>query len=238
MINNQGQLLLDIKIQDKFRAMLATGQMPQIVGVVLGDSDIDYNVSPVTNSRIVNAPFNVEKIKYPLVYSGSDNGLEGYITCFARKVTDSGTVSSLYGYPPDATTFTTSVTGAFPNVNNGLNISRLDYPTVGRVGYVCFFQTLLLNYYDPTTNLIMRLNEPMKFDFSPTLSGGTGWEIIVDNETTPIVSGTTTINLFHNSCLITGPSVAPLIPLPALMTKLTVTGQLSNIKKSVDIYLG
>lgn len=237
MIRNQGQLLLDIKIQDKFRAMLATGEMPKIVGVVLGDSDIDYNIAPMSRARITNAPFNVEKVKYPLIYSGAAKGLEGYITCFARKITGpAGDVTSLYGFPPDATTYTPSTTGLVPTVNNGSNISELHYPTIGPYAYVCFFQSLLLNYYNPTSNLIMRLNEPMDFSFSPAVPPG--WEIIIDEQVTPIVVDGNTINLFHNSCLISMPMAAPLVSLPNFITKLTVTGQLSNIKKTIDIYFG
>lgn len=240
MIKNQGQLILDVKIQDKFRAMLASGTMPKIVGIVLGDSDIDYNISPMTNARIINSPFNVEKIKYPLIYSGAIGALEGYITCFTRKVLNTGGITqvlSLYNNPPDSTTYTTSTSGAIPNINNGNNISSLRYPSIGPVGYVCFFQTLLLNYYDPTTEMLMRLNEPMTFEFSPNIPSGSGWEIIIDEEVTPISVNGTVINMFHNSCLITNPNVAPLIPLPALITTLTVTGQLSNIKKTIQIYL-
>lgn len=241
MIKNQGQLLLDIKIQDKFRALLATGELPKIVGVVLGDSDIDYNVTPMTNARIINAPFKVEKVKYPLIYSGSEKGLEGYITCFARKIVNhTGEVRSLYDFPPDFSTYTTSLTGAVPNVNMGYNFSEVHFPTIGPMGYVLFFQTLLLNYYDPTTNLIMRLNEPLDFSFSPAPAPGSGWEIIVDNETTPIViDGTYTMNIAHNSCLISMPPAVPLWPIPPyILTTLTVTGQFSNIKKTVDIYIG
>lgn len=233
MINNNSQLLLDIKIQDKFREMLASGNLPQLTGVVLGDSDIDYTIPNMANARISNSPFSVNKIKYPLIYSGSESGLDGYITCFARQVVSATEVDSLYGYPPDSVDYTAGTTP--PNVNNGLNLSSINFPLVTPTpfGYVLFFQSLLLNYFDPTTNLLQRLNEQMTFSFYPTLPSG--WQVTIDDSVTPVTIGTETFNVYHNSMLISRPG--GVVYSPGLASTLTVTGQLSNIVKTVSIYL-
>ena len=69
-------LQLDIKVQDKYRKLLSKlGQDGvELKCVQLGDSDIDYELSPnIDNARILNAPYNVESIKYPLIYNGAGN---------------------------------------------------------------------------------------------------------------------------------------------------------------------
>ncbi len=238
MINNSGQLLLDIKVQDRLREMLATGSLPQLTGVVLGDSDIDYTVPNMMNARISNSPFSVNKIKYPLIYSGSESGLDGYITCFARQVISATEVDSLYGYPPDSSMYTAGTTP--PNINNGLNQSAITfYPapspapdsTFIKMGYVLFFQTLLLNYFDPTTGLLQRLNEQMTYSFTPALPAG--WEVTIDDSVTPVTIGSETINVYNNSMLIAKP-VASSGPFGFIST-LQIEGQLSNITKTVTI---
>ena len=232
---NPSILTLDIKVQDKFRELLAKmgeGLNP-LTGVVLGDSDIDYNLLDMQNARILNAPFNVNKIKYPLIYSGSEQGgLEGNITCFVRRIYDGDTqVSSLYNYPPTMT-FTPGNTP--PVLNNGYDWNVLAFDT-HKQAQILFFQTLLMNYYDPTTNLMYRFNEPMdiKVTFSLSSTVPTGWELTIDEGTSPITVGTETVNVFHNSlCLsrvATGSSTV------GLNTNglITVTGKLSNIVKKV-----
>lgn len=227
-------LTLDIKVQDKFRQLLANlgNGVGKLTGVVLGDSDIDYNVLDMQNARILNAPFNVNKIKYPLIYSGAESGLEGNITCFVRRIFDGDTeVSSLYAYP---TSMVFSVGTTPPVLNNGYDWNILAFDT-HKQAQILFFQTLLMNYFDPTTNLMYRLNEPMdiKITFSGSPTVPTGWEVIIDEGITPITVGTETVNIYHNSLLLarvaTGSSTV------GLNTDglITVTGKFSNIVKQV-----
>ena len=228
-------LTLDIKVQDKFREMLSKrdGNFPKLTGVILGDSDIDYNTLDQTQSRILNSPFNVNKIKYPLVYSGSENGLEGNITCFARHIVDGDTnVSSLYSYPP---TISYSEGTVPPVLNNGFDWNTLPF-NENKQGYILFYQTLLLNYYDPNTNEQMRLNEPMSINvtFNGSMNVPTGWEVIIDNNTTPIVIGSNTINCHNNSMMISR-DISGVSTVGVNSNGLiTVKGLLSNITKVIS----
>ena len=268
MILDNSVLTLDIKVQDKMRNLLAQRDksLLPIVGVMLGDSDIDYNIPNMNNAAVLNSPFNVEKIKYPLIYSGSVNGgLQGNITCFARQIFGPDTietnpnyigpgpgydgdieVSSTYNYPP-TTTYSTGNT--VPLLNNGININSLPFidpnttPSGGtnmsglsyQQSFILFFQTLLLNYYDPNTNLQNRLNEEIDiqvtFDGSSTIP--TGYEIIIDNTTTPVVVNGYTINVYHNSILITQASGFTFQP-STYLGLITATGKISNITKTIN----
>ncbi len=287
------KLILDIKVQDKFRELLSQrgADMPKIVGVMLGDSDIDYNLLDVNRSHILNAPFNTNRIKYPLVYSGSGRGMEGRITCFARRyhnapasgywscplgqtyVPASGsasaycgipgatgvgtfypgigwiasastatpiwipgstageTMTSMYGYPV-TTAFTPGTVP--PSLNNGFDWNLLPFDTE-KQGYVLFFQTLLLNYYDATTNLQKRLNEPMsmKVTFNGSNTVPSGWEVTFDHSTTPILVGEEVINMHHNSMLISKQATGVSTVGANVNGQITVTGLLSNITKNI-----
>lgn len=231
---DNNKLTLDIKVQDKFRELLANRDqdLPKLTGVMLGDSDIDYNLLDQSQAHILNAPFNVNKIKYPLIYSGSEKGLEGNITCYARKiVAGSPTVTSLYTFPP-AITYTPGTTP--PTLNNGFDWNILPFDTA-KQGYILFFQTLLLNYFDPTTNLQKRLNEPMKFKitFSGSIIPPTGWEVVIDDGTSPVIHGVDTINVHHNSLMISRDVVGTSTVGLNTNGLITVTGMLSNITKTI-----
>lgn len=233
---NNSILQLDIKMQDKLRELLAHGEdgLLKITGVQLGDSDVDYNQLNINENRVLNAPFNVNKVKYPLIFSGTGRGLEGNITCFARKVVEEAGVTKIYSLYdwPNNSNFTYGNTA--PILNNGYDWNNLDFDET-KMGYVIFFQTLLLNYFDATLNLQSRFNEPL--DIEVSFNGSTtlppGWEITIDSGTRQITEAGVTMTVYHNSMLIckdaTGISTAGL----NTDGQISVTGNLSNINKKI-----
>lgn len=225
-------LTLDIKLQDKYRELLANiadGSL-NISCVQLGDSDIDYeNTQDMSNSRILNAPFNVEKIKYPLIYDGTGRGLEGRISCFARKVNSDGTLSSIYNWPND---FIWTVGDKVPPVYNGYDWNALQFDNT-QMGYILFFQTILNNFYDSASGLTQRMIE--KIDVEVTFNGSksvpTGWEITRDEDTKVLTINNTNYTVYNNSMLIAktaGPSLTS-----NTNGLITAKGSLSNIVKNI-----
>lgn len=170
MFPENTQLKLDVKAQDRLREWFAQRNDAEVDNLVLtclslGDSDVDYKLSDkVDQIRVLNAPYNVERIKHKLIFRGSNTNLTGTITAFARYVNQDGTLSSLYEYPPSSETF---LPGIFPpSVENGFDQSELIFQgglDATREGYVLFFQTLPDGFFvgtgeDPTQ--LLRLVEP------------------------------------------------------------------------------
>lgn len=233
---NPNILQLDIKVQDKFRenlAQLANGNL-KLSCVMLGDSDIDYEISQdMSNARILNAPFNVEGIRYPLVYDGPGKGLDGYITCFARKVDSTGAVLGLYNYPTNDT-FTNGQLP--PKLENGKDFSKLEFDGT-KMGYILYFQSLLYNFVDDSTQQLMRLNEKINikvtFDGSETIPAE--WDVVKDNGTRTVTLNNKSYSLYNNSMLIAkniGGSATNNIK-----GIIKVTGEFSNITKNITFNL-
>lgn len=241
---NNSVLTLDIKIEDKFRKMLANLDkgMPRLTGVILGDSDIDYEFPDMKNARIHNAPYNVNKVKYPLIFSGGEKGMEGYITTFVRKIVDTTDplsiiptptcrIDSMYSYP-GSNAFLPG--GSPPTLGNGYDWDTLDFEDL-KMGYIIYFQVILLNYYDKTTNLPLRFNEKldMKVEFNGSEIIPANWQIIKDIDTTPQTFFGKTYNVWHNSILIGKNAMAIANPLSPKKGLITVTGTTSNITKKI-----
>lgn len=178
----QNILQLDIKVEDRYRKWFASlGQENALAAtcVILGDSDIDYELAPnIDTSRIVSTPYNVEGIKHRLIYNGVGKNLAGQIACFARKVTDTGAIQSIYDYPSNEI-FTTGVVP--PSLENGKNWERIDF-TDSKMGFILYFSTILDYYYDEN-GVKKRLVE--KYNFSFDWDGGAqpiGWDYVIDND--------------------------------------------------------
>lgn len=248
---NNSVLTLDIKIEDKFRELLANLDkgMPKLKGVILGDSDIDYQNLDIKNSRIHNAPYNINKVKYPLIYAGGEKGVEGYITVFLRKVVDttefydpsiitSGPtiyqtcrIDSMYDYP---TTSIFTNGGSPPVLGNGFDWDMIDFEN-NKMGYLVYFQVILLNYYDKTTNLPLRFNEKLdiKVEFNNSEIIPAGWRIIKDIDQTSQTFFGKTYNVWHNSMFICKEAFAVAAPTSIKDGLITVTGTTSNITKKI-----
>lgn len=191
MFNPNRHLIIDLKAQDRLRKWFSqrgSDALVKLQCVSLGDSDIDYQMSIRPNDiRVLNAPYNVEKIKHPLIYSGAYQNLTGELTAYARLVSNNQ-VSSLYGYPPNSTTYTVGVVP--PTLANGFNVSSLSF-TVGQglTGWMVFLQTVPDNFSAINNNgntVQARLQEGYVYQFSmPTTSLG-------------VTSGIETIQLFND----------------------------------------
>lgn len=175
-------LQIDIKVEDRYRKWFSTlGQDGCLAAtcVVLGDSDIDYELAPnIDKTRIVSTPYHVEGIKHKLIYNGVGKNLAGQIVSFARKVDDLGNVSSIYNYPTDEI-FATGIIP--PALSNGKNWERLTY-TDSKMGYILYFSTVL-DYYLDDNGVKKRLVEA--YDFSFDWDGGTQpveWDYVIDND--------------------------------------------------------
>jgi len=176
---NQNIVSVDIKLQDKARQLLSrlNGSL-KVSCFQLGDSDIDYEISPnKNNARILNAPYNVPAIKYPLIVNGAGKGLKGTISCFLRYVDANGNISSLYNYPPSLT-FTNGIIP--PTLDEGYDWTQVNFTNV-KIGVIMYFQTLL-DYYMDNKGKQERLPElyDMKVFFSGNEIIPNGWQIIKD----------------------------------------------------------
>lgn len=226
-------LQLDIKIQDKFRQTLAdvaAGNL-KLKCVQLGDSDVDYqNSLNVDNFKILNSPFNSESIRYPLIYDGSGRGLEGYITCFARQIDSDGNVLSLYNYPGDFTFLDGRVP---PDLNNGYSFFDLTFDG-SKMGYILFFQTILLNYVDENTGFNKALNEKinMKVTFFDSETVPPGWEVVKD-ESTHVITIDDVNYVVNNNSMMIAKSDSNILGNNA-DGKIYLTGALSNISKTIN----
>lgn len=197
------QLQIQIKAQDRFRQMIANISNPNVLTcVMLGDSDINYEMSNnIDNVRIMDAPYDCEAIKYPLIYNGEGKGLSGEINCFARQIDANGNIMSLYNYP---TSNTLTYGKTIPSLANAFDWSQLIFGA-NKMGYILFFETLLDNYLD-INNIPQRMQEQYKF--TVTFNGSqvvpNNWDIIYDNNNGSLLIGKNIVNVGNaNNGMIT-----------------------------------
>jgi len=181
MILNPNTLVLDIKLTDEMREWLSTLGNEDLLSatcVILGDSDIDYNLAPKINTtRILEGPYNPPAVKYKLIYNGVGQDLSGTIKTFARYVNTDGTISSLYDYPTTSN-FTSGTTP--PSLENGKDFDQITFQDV-QMGYILYFETVL-DFYLDDDGTKERLNEDYTFtilwDGSATIPAG--WDYVID----------------------------------------------------------
>jgi hypothetical protein len=179
-IFNTAQLAVDVKAQDRLRQWFSQRGMPDVVQITcvgLGDSDIDYAMSQqATRIKVIQAPYQVPKIKTHLFYSGVVAGITGHITTFLRHVNSTGGVESLYNFPPNSGLFTAGVVP--PVLANGFDFSviNFDISDNNADGYIVYTQTLPDNYFD-VNGVPERLDEQYTFVFNNV---PVSWEVILD----------------------------------------------------------
>jgi hypothetical protein len=217
---NPATLQVDIRVQDRYRKWFSQlGLQGQIVAgsVILGDSDVDYELAPnIGTTRVLGAPYNVEGIKSPLIYNGVGKNLAGVVKCFVRKITTTGDVQSLYDYPNNEN-WSTGILP--PTLVNGKNWEKITFDDT-KMGYILYFSTVLDYYFDDQGNK-KRLSEI--YDFTMSFDGAsaapTNWEYIIDNE---------------NGSILISKGDTSLTPVSAsYLGKITVTGQFSKKIKEV-----
>lgn len=192
MYNNNKNLKIDIKAQEKFREWVAkrNSLTPFTLGAIsFGDSDIDYSLSPdkyINNIRILNAPYSQNKIKHPIAYSGLVGKLLGQVRSYVRVINPNGRLSSMYSYPNPPSTFPNTVSDGFtvgnsiPTLENAYNWSTWEFNDFGaKGGIIVFNETIPDNYIDASTNLPLRILEQYEFSLSSSLPSN--WELIFDN---------------------------------------------------------
>lgn len=234
-INDKNYIYIDTKIEDEFRKRIAKldGGL-NISCVKLGDSDFDYKFSTnPTNIRTLNAPFRVNNIKYPLIYTGANSGLNGYITVFARKVVldnEDVVAQSLYNFPQ------------LENWQNGLDSPRLENGkkfdsllfNESQMGYILYFQTILYNYIEPSSELLYRFNEKIqtKITFDGVEYIPNEWDIVLDENERVLVIDDKEYRLFNNSMFISKDFTGPLTS--NIKGKIELLGELTRIKKTIN----
>lgn len=180
MFNPEKRLIVDVKIQDRLRnkfakIALADPQNLKITCIEFGDSDVDYRLSyDYTRIRVLNAPYNIEKIKSRLVYQGLDAGLTGEIKMYKRFVDSQGYVSSYYNYPSSNIL---SLGVVPPSLSNGFDSNTLEFANDPVQGWICFLETIPDGYYD-TDGSQLRL--PEQYDFEVTIVDPLYLEITLD----------------------------------------------------------
>ena len=219
MILDPTVVRVDIKVQDRLRELISRlggdNSLIQLKCVILGDSDIDYEITNMDNARILNAPYNVEAIKYPLIYNGLGKGIKGEMATYVRFVDANGVVSSMYNYPNS----NVATPGRVPPTRlNGLDFLKLDF-TNNKMGMILFNQTLL-DYYRDDNNVQKRLKETygIKVFFNGVESVPNGWQITYDTD--------------NGSLLIGKNSVALQFPSQYLGT-ISITGNTTGISKTI-----
>lgn len=220
MILDSSQIQVDIKVQDRMRKWLSrlmTSGTLEFECIMLGDSDIDYELSvDMSKARILNAPYNIEAIKYPLIYNGLGKGIKGVITCFARYVDANGDISSYYDYPVS----TALTIGKIPpTLQNGYDIDSAAF-TNNRMGVIFFIQTLL-DYYRDENNLQQRLKEVYEFKvlFNGSETIPSGWQVIKDINNSSLFISKDTVTLVDPSTTLNG--------------ELQIVGNISKIQRSI-----
>lgn len=182
MILNSNILQLDIKLQDKYRSYISSLETdPTLLPscLILGDSDVDYELAPnVNTTRVLNAPYSVGGVKHKLIYNGVGKDLSGVIKCFARKVDTDGTIESLYNYDQNLNFSPGNIP---PTLQNGYDWNQLTFDD-SQMGYILFFETVL-DYYIDVNNVKERLVETYSFTFDWDGSGITpaNWDYVIDN---------------------------------------------------------
>ena len=210
MILDNNNIQVDIKVTNRYRKWLSTlliNNTLELKCIMLGDSDIDYELGDSVNgSRILNSPYNPEAIKYPLIYNGLGNGVKGIISTFVRYVDENGDVSSYYNYPLSTTL---SIGRIPPTLVNGLDIDTVDF-TNDRMGIIFFFQSLL-DYYRTDEGVQQRLNEnyEIKVKFNNSEIVPNNWQVIRDDLNHSLLISKTNINVttpttYSGEIIITG----------------------------------
>lgn len=175
-------LSIDVKVQDRYRQWLSSlGNDGLLTAkcVILGDSDIDYELPNMNVAKILNAPYSTQGIKHKLIYNGVGKNLAGTLKAFARKVLSNGEVQSLYTYPSNEIWGTGILP---PNLGNGKSWEELVFDD-SQMGYILFFSTVL-DYYFDEDGVKKRLTEEYEYTFDWDGSDITpaNWEFIIDNE--------------------------------------------------------
>jgi hypothetical protein len=179
-IFNSVQLAVDTKAQDRLREWFAKRGLPEnvvITCVGLGDSDVDYNMTQqATRIKVIQAPYQVPRIKHHLYYSGVTANITGTITTFIRRVNELDQIESLYNYPPNNITYTAGIIP--PTLANGYNFATVDFNTLNpdKEGFIVYFQTLPDGYLD-SSGVQQRLVEQYDFTFNNI---PVSWEVILD----------------------------------------------------------
>jgi len=174
-------LTIDLKVQSKYRQLLSQlgNGAVELQCVMLGDSDVDYALGSDTQmkTKVLSSPYNVEGIRYPLIYNGLGKGVKGRIDSFARFINSDGTISSLYNYPTNSNL---TVGQTPPTRQNDFSWERITF-TSSKMGVIIFFQTLL-DFYTDENGLQERLGEKYKFQvlFDGSSTVPSDWEIIYD----------------------------------------------------------
>lgn len=221
MILNNNTLQLDIKLTDQQRQnmsnLLTADPTLSPTCVIVGDSDIDYSLSPnVSTSAILNAPYAPSGVKWKLIYNGVGKNLSGEITTFARKILADGTIQSLYTYPTDLV-FSNGATA--PSLVEGYDWNQITFDDL-QSGYILFFQTVLDYYFDADGNK-ERFLESYNFtiDWSGSSITPANWDYVIDNTNGSILlakQDTTSTPIGFN-----------------YRGTITITGQFSQISKIV-----
>lgn len=179
MFNDPNRLTLDIKAQDRLREWFSKrgdATIVQLKCIELGDSDVDYEMSQQVNSiKILNSPYDVERIKHRLYYSGVVDNITGKITTFLRRVNAVDQVESLYNYP-SSSGYTAGVVP--PTRANGFDFNTIAFDSLSvlKEGFIVYYQTLPDNYFD-SNGVPQRLIEQYVFTFNNVPSS---WEVILD----------------------------------------------------------
>lgn len=187
MILQNNTLQLDIKLTDAYRKYLSSlGSLEALKAgcVILGDSDIDYTLSPnISESAILNAPYAPSGIKHKLLWNGVGKDLSGTIRCFARQVQANGSINSLYNYPTDEIF---SLGDTPPELINGKDWNQITFND-SKMGYILFFETVL-DYYLTDDGINERLIElyDVSIDWNSENNNGDNsipldWDVVTDN---------------------------------------------------------
>jgi hypothetical protein len=220
---DNSRLSLDIKVQDRYRKWFASlGTAAELEGscVILGDSDVDYELAPnLNNTRILNSQYNAEGVKYKLLYNGVGKNLAGSIKCFVRRVNADGSMQSLYNYP--VTEVFTSGQNP-PILANGKNWDRVTFEDA-KMGFIFFFQTVL-DYYLTDDNIKQRLIEKytieIDWDGVEDVAPSEDWDFVKDND--------------NGSLLIAKKDTTPSPIGLNYRGVITITGQTSKKTKKVE----
>ncbi len=221
MFNPEKRLIVDVKIQNRLREKFskiaqANPQNLRISCIEFGDSDVDYRLSyDYTKIRVLNAPYNIERIKSRLVYQGLDAGLTGEIKMYKRFVDSQGYVSSYYQYP-DSNALSLGVLP--PTLANGFDNNTLFFGNDPVQGWVCFLETVPDGYYDDQGN---QLRLPELYTFTVTNLYPDFLEITLDE-----VNGS-----FFASKLLNPDDVAPHAPYE--IGRVVAVGQFSGLTKTI-----
>ena len=180
---NPNTLVIDVKVQDRWRkwlSTLSTENRTEVTSVIFGDSDIDYELAPnVTNSRILSAPYEVGGIKNKLVVNGVGKNLSGSIKSFVRKIDEAGNVLGIYNYPLDEVF---SVSSFPPSLENGKDWEELTF-TDDKMGYIIFFSTVLDFYFDENgVNQRLVENYSLSIDWDGSPNTNSSYDVVFDEE--------------------------------------------------------